>query len=318
MPRIDDAVLDSVLYLYPSKDDANEGKRAGGAGFWVSVECEENPAYQHAYVVTNSHVVKKSLGNSRVLRINTADGNYDTFPTEETSWVYHPDADDVAVCPFTPDWGLKFRFVRYANLVTPEIVTALDIGHGNDIVMVSRFMSHDGGKRVNIPALRFGNISMVPREPAITKIGLKQECYVVEGRSLPGASGSPVFVQFSIHDRLLPDGVPMVQKSGPWLLGINAGHFPLVEPEFEWVRDSDGEVLPDEWKVRVNTGMMVVVPAWKLREVLDLPELREQRRLAYENYKKQRDQHLVELDAMGVPQQAKEFLYPELKKKGDG
>ncbi|HXO29141.1 MAG TPA: hypothetical protein VOA80_17460 [Thermoanaerobaculia bacterium] len=146
------------------------------------------------------------------------------------------------------------------------------------------------------------------------ELGIKQESFLVECRSLAGSSGSPVFVQWSIHDRLLPNGVPMFQKEGgPWLLGIVWGHLILVDPDFEYVRDNQGEILPEKLKVRVNTGIMQVVPAWKIREILDLPELQEKRRLEEVELVKQKAELLATLDAHNFPKELRRQIFPHLE-----
>lgn len=57
MPRIDDRILNSVFYLYPSVEAAEAGDEEGGTGFRVSVASEMHPDRAHLYAVTNAHVV---------------------------------------------------------------------------------------------------------------------------------------------------------------------------------------------------------------------------------------------------------------------
>jgi len=106
----------------------------------------------------------------------------------------------------------------------------------------------------------------------------------------------------------------MFQKEGgPWLLGIVWGHLILVDPDFEYVRDNQGEILPEKLKVRVNTGIMQVVPAWKIREILDLPELQEKRRLEEVELVKQKAELLATLDAHNFPKELRRQIFPHLE-----
>lgn len=45
--------------------------------------------------------------------------------------------------------------------LTEESVTSDMISPGEDVFMVGRFVDHDGGQ-VNLPAVRFGNVSVMP------------------------------------------------------------------------------------------------------------------------------------------------------------
>lgn len=46
---------------------------------------------------------------------------------------------------------------------------------------------------------------------------------------------------------------------------------------YEAVLGEDLQPVPEHLKVRANTGMVGVVPSWKIAEVLDLPELQGRR-----------------------------------------
>ena len=73
MPRIGDQILDIVVYLYHSVDEAKAGEKIDGSGFLVGVPSETIEETSTIYAVTNSHVVKKA-GKSPVIRLNTRDG----------------------------------------------------------------------------------------------------------------------------------------------------------------------------------------------------------------------------------------------------
>ncbi len=57
------------------------------------------------------------------------------------------------------------------------------------------------------------------------------------------------------------------------LLGIDWGHL----PHFDDVIDRNNKPHPERWRVRGNSAMMTVIPAWKLIEMLESPEFMEQR-----------------------------------------
>jgi hypothetical protein len=275
MPRIHDDILDCVIYLYRTPLDAGQGKQTGGSGFLVSVHSAIHDDVRFNYAVTNSHVVREVEGNAPVVRLNTLEGDFDVLPLEHRQWIHHPDGDDVAVCPI----GLSSHYHKYRTVprdmfLTKEIVDKAEIGPGDDVYIVGRFISHEGTQR-NLPSVRFGNIGMMPWEPIRHERGTKQESFVVELRSIGGYSGSPVFVEIPSFSRRPKQG-QIIKAMGPWLLGVDWGHIYIEEP----VRDHDnfGDPVKDKkWFVRANSGMAGAVPAWKLNELLDIKELIMQR-----------------------------------------
>ena len=93
MPGFDLNLLNCAVYLYPSKEDAEDGKNAGGSGFLVSIPARVEP-WVHLYVVTNKHVVED--GRSTVLRLNTRDGQFTTQVTQIDQWERSGDDDLVS------------------------------------------------------------------------------------------------------------------------------------------------------------------------------------------------------------------------------
>jgi hypothetical protein len=118
---------------------------------------------------------------------------------------------------------------------------------------------------------------MIPLEPIERDDRFQQESFVIECRSIAGFSGSPVF----IHRRR--DELPDIAfpKPGPaadyrqWLLGIDWCHLPA---DFLQVY----EMTPDElketsYRALSNSGFAGVIPAWRLRALLDSDELKQRR-----------------------------------------
>lgn len=266
MPRIPDEVLDSVVYLYPTLDAAQRGERVGGSGFLVSVPCESDQDMFFLYVVTNSHLIRE--GQCSVVRFNTKDGGMAAKTGTQEGWIHHPDGDDVAILPINIDAKIHAKAIlEYEWFATKEWINHYNIGIGDEAVMLGRFVSHEGKFR-NLPAARFGHIAMMPHEPIRTPRGLMQEVFLVECRSLPGYSGSPVFAtplplsaMRVISDRIVPY---------PKLLGIDMGHLleelPILDKSE--LRRGNRVKVDENWAVQANTGMSCVIPAWKIREVL--------------------------------------------------
>jgi hypothetical protein len=315
MPFIDQRFLDCSIYLYDSRQSAEAAEKFGGSGCLVRVlsppvqnrwttEASERVSFfpGHIYAVTNNHLVRKGF---TVIRVNTIDGNYDVLELDRSAWISHPDGDDLAVASITLPQGKHHYFpvdlevfVKETNLY--ESAYDLRIGAGDDIFMVGRFVSHAGTQK-NTPSLRFGSIAMLPFE----KVRLSedadsymQEAFLVETRSISGFSGSPVFLyrpmmadyetaEGRYEDRMVD---PVGQS---YLLGIDCGHV----PKYEKVLDEDG-LHYQGLKVEANTGIAIVIPAWRLAELLNIERFVRERKKKDEQYRKKKErERAVVLDA---------------------
>lgn len=292
MPRIKDAILDCVIYLYPTESDARNGERAGGSGFLVGIPSKVYERTWYVYAVTNSHVIREGEGNSPVIRLNTKDGQMDVLNLESANWFHHPDGDDIAVCPIgLQTEHFKFRLITPDLFITPEIIREHDIGAGDDVFLVGRFVNHEGKQR-NIPSIRFGNIAMMNwesiRHPSR---GIMMESFLIEVRSIAGYSGSPVFLYIPpLTKRPNKKGLE-ARGYGPWLLGIDWGHIPVKEMVKEKTEEGEPErEVSEGWWVRYNAGMAGVVPVWKLAELLELKPLKTGREENEEKLAKQKEQ----------------------------
>jgi hypothetical protein len=196
-------------------------------------------------------------------------GEIDMIEVEEPSWMAHPDGDDVAIAAI----GLKddhaFRFVGPENFLDFNLIQQHNIGPGDGVFVIGRFVHHDGRQR-NQPTVRFGAIAQMPSEKIRFDDGSEQESFLVEARSIAGYSGSPVFVEVPRWD----SGAGRTNTNwgyGPWLLGIDHCHLSANEP----IREKPmGRIIKPDWYVKNNTGMMGVVPAWKLAQMFEMPEVK--------------------------------------------
>jgi hypothetical protein len=297
MPRVEDALLDCIIYLYPTKKDACDGEHVGGTGFLVGIQSQVFPEAYYGYAVTNSHVIKEA--RAPVVRLNTRDGQTDVVNLKPENWFHHPNGDDVAVCPMgLPGDRFKFMFLGEEVFLTEKEMQDLEIGIGDEIFMVGRFVSHEGKQR-NMPSVRFGNISMMPSEPIRHPTrGIMVDAYLVEARSIAGYSGSPVFVHI-LPMTMRPKNNKLDTTYKVRLLGIDFGHMRNVEK----VRQKgSSEPVPEGWWVAYNSGMMMVSPVSKLSELLNIDVLIEQRRLQDEAFAKEKHENGIQLDAQPYSQ----------------
>jgi hypothetical protein len=286
MPRIDDEYLDCAIYLYRSRHEAEEGINIGGSGFLVGVPCEGIPPPDHfTYAVTNRHVIENK---AFCIRINTKDGKTDVFERRRNDWICSK-TDDLAVC-VVPD----SLFAHYSaksflmeRFLTEQQLVDHDLGPGDEVIVIGRFINHEGKQRNN-PTVRFGFISQNPHE-AVEYEGHAQESFLCEVKSIGGYSGSPVILALDPANTQIGKRKPLDTTR---LLGVDWAHI----QSWECAQDDKGHELR-HIRVPTNTGMMAVVPAWKLRELLMVDKLKAARRADEELEIARRNAPKVSLDA---------------------
>src|SRR5215469_951530 len=270
MPRLPDENLEVIFYLYPDTEAAEKAEQAGGCGFflnWPFARDNQN----HLYAVTNRHIIHDGHWTMRIT--NLLDGKSIIIDTDDSKWFPHPNGDDLSI--FLVDFPMVFQCKASPPraLITHDVIAEHAIGIGDDVFTVGRFTNHDGKLRNN-PSVRFGNIAQMPIEPILQRNGHLQESFLCECRSVSGYSGSPVYVDLpSWSARPNKEGIQS-RPIGRWLLGVNWGHLNDWKP----VCDALGNAVATGYQVGMNSGMMGVVPAWKLREMLEHPEMVERRR----------------------------------------
>jgi hypothetical protein len=309
MPRIEDRLLKSVIYLYESADAAEQGK-PGGSGFLIG-EPTEIPEAVFLFAVTNAHVAKDCpvvrTAGPREKRVFVRRWG------EDGGWYRHPDQDDVVVTPigFAPKAARDFYldYVPREWFVTPENFTHashevndaqtgglppslsadyanLDyqplgwpFGPGEEVVMLGRFLGHDGTDE-NKPAARFGHLAMSPTVPIEHPWGFMQSSFLIECRSVSGYSGSPIFiyrVQTTLSAGLVAIGADRGKASLPRFLGIDWGNLDRVghnDYAVDWAESDADASFPR------RSGMLVAVPAWRLAGLLDSVEVQKVKRKA--------------------------------------
>lgn len=296
MPRIDDLLLKSVFYVYMSKEDASQGYPDSATGFLFSIPAINDENLFFIYGVTNKHVIMQKGMDTPTLRINNLIGGFDVIETKLDDWKFHSLGSDLAICSIEISNDYDCSFLNPEFLLTNEFMEKYNVGVGDDVFMVGNFQSRSGRTK-NIPTVRFGNIAQMPVEPMKNPHTLlEEESFIVEMRSACGYSGSPVILSIpwilsrKIRREQEEDNVPKWHEPEPdyyKLLGLDWGHLRIKER----LVDKDGNSLPEEESVWINSAMAGVVPSWKLTEMLyDEMEI--------ENRKKEEDAFIKEREKL--------------------
>jgi hypothetical protein len=295
VPKIGNRFDKSVFYLY--RTNPKTGVREGplGTGFFTCrigrPDSEETPQSRstHYYGVTNHHVAIRD-GASHI-RINTTNGGVRFLPFETEDWHFKPGGDDICAVDidhsnFQPDdeWDC---IPEYIFLHKSEI-ERLDINLGENAFMVGLFVSHHGGNR-NVPSARFGNVAMMASDnaPIKTEGDFNRPAHVIDMRSRSGFSGSPVFIYRTPVDDLTPptNGWTLDTKKNLFMrfFGVHASQFQErvrvrrapkltsaeVDDEGSKLIDVSGEIREGDHLI-MSSSMTIVVPSWRVSELLDL------------------------------------------------
>ncbi len=268
--RIPDQLLKCIGFV--SRDEEILDYR--GTVFVVSVPFDDHSGCLH--LVTAKHVALALQNGEAVVAMNGKDGLPLFMKNEGKGWFFHPDDQsvDVAVLPMA---SLRLPEYEYQDIPVNEFATAerlhrYGIGLGDEIINIGLFTPFIGGRRLT-PIVRTGTLAMMPegRLPH-PKYG-SVEAYLAEGRSIGGLSGSPVFVRNTVHLPVRTQDGELANLSdlGTFhLLGLMLGHWD-APPDFS---DPEGR--------SVNMGISLIVPAYKILEVLFSPELIYVRQKAFE------------------------------------
>lgn len=293
MPKISPELLDCVFYLYKTREDAEKGEGYGGTGFLVGIHSEQYPDQVYIYGVSNWHVVL-SKGYS-VIRLNTLDGATDIFEYDPIDWEFFPVNDDIAISPLLPI-NIKLHktiFIETSAFVNDDNINTFEIGVGDDVFMLGRFVDYDGGV-TNLPSARFGNISIMPA-PIKQPTNYMGKSYCIDLHSRAGYSGSPVFV-YRTPGCNLDETYRTGKLSSLYflcLLGIHWGQFPehweLISQD-KLNKSETSSLVTDGKYVKGLSGMTLVIPAQRILDLLNIPKYKEQRKKGdiqlTEDYKK--------------------------------
>lgn len=284
-------LLDATFFLYHSVEDAEAGTQYGGAGVIVGVPLESRPDLCVRYAVSNWHVVCDQ--GASVIRLSLPNGKTHIIDKDPSEWTFLPGRADLAAVALYLPPDVQPSVVPVPRFI--GIGERSDAHTGDDVFMVGRFVDFDGHE-TNIPATRFGHISMMSA-PVRQMTGYNGPSVIVDMHSRAGFSGSPVYVYrpgnvtqlpFTIQG---PNADKIAKMKGPpashrkWgignntevrLLGIHWGQFP-EKWEIKAIRegaDKEASLITEGAYVAGLSGMTCVIPASEILTLLDHDELK--------------------------------------------
>lgn len=245
-------------------------------------------AYDNAsYLITARHVASVIDEYPFVIRANrNKEEGSDFINLDQVEWFFHDDPlVDIAITPLSLTRALGYRALMLPEemLVTKDKWVSRKFGVGDFCYTVGLFHFITGEKR-NLPIVYTGHIGLIPSEsekiPVYdrnSKSVQKIQAVLIECGAINGASGAPVLVRGSYsletpHPPFKAASVTVpVGRTDIDLLGIFVGSWFL--PPDAVLRESIMASPSD----KVPVGLGIVVPCYRIVEVLENEVLREQR-----------------------------------------
>jgi hypothetical protein len=269
--RVPDLILKCVGFVgeVTHKDASGIDGDLCGTGFFVGVP-SARPGHNFHYFVTAKHVATDLKDREIYFLVNKRGGGTWKMSKTGDRWWFHASdkTADVAIVPVEIEPEMDVQIVRLEDFLTPQKILDNGVGVGDEVFMTGLF-THAPGIEENMPIVRYGNVAMMPREQIQTELGFA-EVYLVEARSIGGLSGSPVFVRETLHINVNDADGTARKLHGVghmYLMGLAHGHWDIKESEM------NDPYYPHDPKNGVNLGIGIVVPATKIMEVLNRPEL---------------------------------------------
>lgn len=312
MPTIPPILLNSVFYLYLTEEDARKGKNAGATGFIVGIRSKKYPKdLTHIYAVSNWHAAIRD--GCSVIRLNTLDGGVDIIDHDPGLWTKHPEGYDIAVADLPLNLYIhKIGVILEESFATRNAIKEHEIGPGDGVFMLGRFIDFDGGQ-TNVPAARFGHISIMPM-PMKQSSGANGECYCLDVHSRSGFSGSPAFVYRTPGTNFNKEKILDTSEFFMLLLGIHRAQFPepweINKKDIKKKAISETNINYEQLEVTGLSGMTSVCPAWQILELLNMPKFVKQREIEEKEY----EQHIAENGNVAVDESASGMTRDKLLK----
>ena len=245
---------DRMLYTAFLIGFKKETPQYAGSGFLVAMPGAQGNS--HLYVVTAKHLAERMECCPIIMGFSHKDGSKALVEADDVRWYAHPTeagAVDVAVTPFAPAQRdlLDLEPIPEHLFSSDESMRQASPGVGDEITAIGMFTRFSYEDR-HMPIVRTGHLAMLPTLRIPVKNFEPMEAYVAE---IEGLSGSPLWVRptASFNDT---DIIFLGLLHGRWEIGERAM-----------------QGLSAQYTKNMTSGMSIIVPAHKILEVINQPEL---------------------------------------------
>lgn len=265
--RLPDRILHTPFLLGFKK----ETPQYAGSGFVVAVPGAHGNS--HLYVVTAKHLADRMECCPIIMGFNYRDGSKALLEEDSVHWYAHPTearAVDVAVTPFASAQQdlLDLEPIPEHVFASGERIREASIRIGDEITAIGVFTRFSHEDR-HLPIIRTGHLAMLSSTRIPARNFEPMEAYVAE---IEGLSGSPVWVRPADYSNVAQKNgakqkppIPFNGDTDVIFLGMLRGQWAISKAVMEG--------LSAQYAEKMISGMSLIVPAHKILEVINQPEL---------------------------------------------
>jgi hypothetical protein len=251
------------------------GRQPAGTCFLVGVPSPANAKRSWVYAITNQHVLiderTRTWFPNIWLRLNTHNGGSEFLPIAlqplpfgKNLFPSHELGVDLALIQVNLG-----DFSRFDLMLLPTSLMTT----GANLFFSGMFSEYLGATKME-PIVRFGRVAMLPQEK-VNYYGVPEDLILAEVFSFGGNSGSPVFYYEGMerqNGNAIVFGAPSIK-----LAGVMQGYFFGNEHPIGSAAASGATVQSPQGSIPVfppNSGIAAIIPAQKILDILDYPELK--------------------------------------------
>lgn len=269
-----DAISSTVVFLFAGKPP-----KPIGTGFIVGIPLPNDSAKYVPVVVTAKHV----LGNHDTVfarfswtgekSIGMAEYDIGAQRAHNDYWEHPDNGVDIAVFRTRHFKEASYQPLPLEMIATKEAFADEDVKVTDRVIFPALLVNFMGMAR-NYPVMRDGTIALIPDEPVAMqyKVGTRtiqtaQEVILLDAISIPGASGAPIFLWAGPRIKKQTFAVGGTKL---YVLGIMHGFYPAIPRDL-----IEAETATTQFMYAENSGVAIMFPSWRLREILDLDEFKQ-------------------------------------------
>jgi len=269
------ALAQTVIFLFASPDNTIVPVPIGTA-FIVQYPIDNNAKQFIPFIVTAKHVV----GNSSKVygRFNTQSGsqtamveyNLTNIKASGDYWEHTDLGVDIAIFR-TLNFGVtSYQSIPIDLIASKDDFTKEEIKQTDRVIFPGLLVNFLGAQK-NYPIMKDGSIALIPTEivPISYKVGsqiinTEQELILLNSISIPGLSGSPIFLYPGPR---LKGNSFNIGGTRALMLGVMHGFYNALPREVHKVETTEQKFYYSD-----NSGIAIVFPSWRLREIFERPD----------------------------------------------
>ncbi len=264
-------LIGSIIFLFAPTNPP----QPIGTGFIIGYPHPEKKDKVFPLVVTAKHVIGDY--NMVLGRFSLSDGksprfipyNIQSLKASNDYWEHTDSGVDIAVFRTLNVSQTDYKPFPIDRIASKKTFQD-EVIHASDRIIFPFLLTKFMGSSRNYPVLKDGSIALIPEEKVPLeymvgnkRINTEQELIFVNAISVPGASGSPIFLWPGPR---MNGQTYTIGAYTSYLLGIMYGFY-YAEPS---TAVSSGIVL----SIAENSGVAITFPSWRLKEIIESDAVR--------------------------------------------